>query len=198
MGGRQGSVSTDLEAGADVVFALVTDVARLPEWNDRIEALESPAGELEVGDRWTVRVHLPGKRFASVSEVLELDRGERRFVHRSKPDDDNPSHTVWTWTVEPAGPGACAVQVRGRSAAHRLPSPRRRDAGPDAAVRGRAVDRSPRRGGRGPRPCLRPRSPAWWAARCRSRWPRWDRSARPRSWRRRARPARWAWSAPRA
>lgn len=111
MGGRQGSVSTDLEVDGDVVFALVTDVARLPEWNDRIETLESPAGELGVGDRWTVRVHLPGKRFASVSEVLELDRGERRFIHRSKPDDDNPSHTVWSWTVEPAGPGACTVHV---------------------------------------------------------------------------------------
>ena len=111
MGGRQGSVSTDLEVDADAVFAARHRRGPAPRVERPHRGPRVPAGELGVGDRWTVRVHLPGKRFASVSEVLELDRGERRFVHRSKPDDDNPSHTVWTWTVEPAGPGACTVHV---------------------------------------------------------------------------------------
>lgn len=107
---KQGSVSVELPAGADDVFALVTDVARLPEWNERIVALESPPGPLTVGERWTVRVDLPGKRFASESEVLELDPRQRRFAHRSKPVDANPSFSVWTWEVTPTA-GGCRVQV---------------------------------------------------------------------------------------
>lgn len=111
MGGRQGSVSIDLAADADAVFRHLTDVARLPEWNDRIVGLESPPTELSVGDRWTVQMQLPGMRFASVSEVLELDRGARHFVHRSKPDDTNPSHSIWTWDVTPSPSGGCTVRT---------------------------------------------------------------------------------------
>jgi hypothetical protein len=38
--------------------------------------------------------------------VLELDQVRRRFVHRSRPDDDNPSHTVWARKVTPEGGGS--------------------------------------------------------------------------------------------
>jgi hypothetical protein len=37
------------------------------------------------------------------AHVIELDRSERRFVYRSKLEDDNPSFSIWTWAVEPAG-----------------------------------------------------------------------------------------------
>ncbi len=113
MGTRQveGSTTTHVSASPDEVFATVTNVERLTEWNDRIEALESPPRPLVVGDHWVVRMRLPGKRFSSISEVLELDGVTRRFSYRSKPDDANPSHTVWTWRVDDAGDGTSRVTV---------------------------------------------------------------------------------------
>ena len=51
-------------------------------------------------------MNILGKRFHSRSVVLELDEARRRFVHRSKPVDDNPSTSVWTWEVEPDGTGS--------------------------------------------------------------------------------------------
>ncbi len=59
-----------------------------------------------MGAEWVVRIHLPGKTFDSRSVVVELDQRRRRFVHDSKPDDDDPSHTRWTWEVEPEGDGS--------------------------------------------------------------------------------------------
>ena len=84
---------------------------RLPEWNERIVALESPPSPLEAGDRWTVQMRVLGNRFNSVSEVIELDRARRRFVYRSKPDDENPSHTLWQWEVEEGAEETCTVRV---------------------------------------------------------------------------------------
>lgn len=106
-----GKVKAKVPAPAGDVFAAVTDIGRLAAWNDRIEGIETPVHELGVGDRWAVRMALPGKRFTSVSEVIELDRSVRRFSYRSKPDDDNPSATTWTWEVAEVDDGGSEVTV---------------------------------------------------------------------------------------
>jgi uncharacterized protein YndB with AHSA1/START domain len=103
---RKGRASVHVSAPADVVFATVTDLRRLPTWNRRILRVVDMPPELVAGADWVVEIRLMGKRFKSRSTVLELDPLERRFVHRSKPDDDNPSSTVWTWHVEPEGEGS--------------------------------------------------------------------------------------------
>ena len=98
-----GSCSALVPAPPDRVFARIVDLARLPEWNDRMTGVTEVPERLEPGAEWVVGMKLLGKRFASRSTVVELDRSRRRFVHRSKPDDDNPSNTVWTWQVDPDG-----------------------------------------------------------------------------------------------
>lgn len=103
---RKGTASRHVEASPDVVFARVTDLAGLPEWNRRILRTVEVPPVLTEGAGWVVEIDLLGKRFNSRSVVLELDEERRRFVHRSKPDDDNPSSTVWTWEVEPDGNGS--------------------------------------------------------------------------------------------
>jgi len=100
----QGSVEREIPAPADAVFAAMTDVDGLPEWNERIIGVTRSA-ELGAGATWVVRMNLPGKKFDSESTVLEFDR-PRRFRYSSKPIDDNPSHTVWTWEVQPSGAGS--------------------------------------------------------------------------------------------
>jgi uncharacterized protein YndB with AHSA1/START domain len=100
----QGSVERRIPAPPDAVFAAVIEVDRLPEWNERIIGVTRSA-ELQPGASWVVRMNLPGKKFDSESRVLEFDP-PRRFRYSSKPVDDNPSHTVWTWEMEPAGGGS--------------------------------------------------------------------------------------------
>lgn len=103
---RQGTASRHTSAPADAVFGIVTDVPGLPGWNRRITRVVEVPPELVEGAEWVVEIELPGKRFNSRSVVLELDRERWRFVHRSKPDDDNPSSTVWAWEVQPDGSGS--------------------------------------------------------------------------------------------
>lgn len=102
-----GSVTQHLSARPDAVFATVTDVARLPEWNAAIEAVTETPTELRPGAEWVVVMHPPGwPRWDSRSTVEELDHDHRRFVHLTRTDDGNPSWGTWTWQVRPAPGGA--------------------------------------------------------------------------------------------
>lgn len=104
--GRQGQLSTYVGCPPDRVFEVITDVAGMPGWNDRMTGLVEAPDELTEGEEWVVGFQVLGRRFTSRSHVIELDRKERRFVYRSKPEDDNPSFTIWTWEVEAEGDGS--------------------------------------------------------------------------------------------
>jgi polyketide cyclase/dehydrase/lipid transport protein len=99
------SVSTRVQAAPDVVFARVTDVARLPEWNHAItEVVDSPA-HLVPGSVWKVRLHALGQSWVSRSTLVDLDERGRRFRYRSQSDDGNPSYADWEWQIVPDGTG---------------------------------------------------------------------------------------------
>jgi len=101
----------ELEGSADAVFATLTDLDRLPVWNDAITAvLERPA-QLEPDAEWVVRVHALGQSWASRSKLLDFDPKGRRFRYRSCTDDGNPSWAEWTWTVAPIDEGHARVTV---------------------------------------------------------------------------------------
>jgi uncharacterized protein YndB with AHSA1/START domain len=102
----RGTASRYVAAPPDVVFGVVTDVERLPEWNQRMTGVVEVPEELRAGAEWVVGFRIGGSRFNSRSVAMEVDAHRRRFVHRSKPDDDNPSFTLWTWEVEPEGAGS--------------------------------------------------------------------------------------------
>ena len=177
-----GSVRATVAAAPDDLFDAVTDIGQLASWNDRIEGLETPAHGLAVGDRWSVRMRVLGKRFTSMSEVLEIDREARRFSYRSKPDDENPSHTIWTWEVAAAGDGSSDVTVSWSMRPATLD--RRVAVGHAQAHDPQGSDHVDRPTGDdllGARPCSRLTSPGWSAAPSRSRSRRWARSARQHS-----------------
>src|SRR5262249_41094453 len=92
MGGEmRESGPAHVEGPPTAVVERITDIARLPEWNDAIvEVVEQPV-ELGPGAVWKVRVRALGQTWVSKSMLLELDRAEGRFRHRSKTDDGNPS-----------------------------------------------------------------------------------------------------------
>jgi uncharacterized protein YndB with AHSA1/START domain len=107
--GRQGAVTSTIERSPDAVFRAITDVRSLPDWNERILAVHTQPERLVAGAEWVVEMKILGRRFHSRSLVVELAPDARRFVHRSAPDDDNPSHTIWTWEVVPSGDGAAVT-----------------------------------------------------------------------------------------
>jgi uncharacterized protein YndB with AHSA1/START domain len=118
-----GTATARMDADPDAVFALLTDIDRLPEWNLAIEAVAERPAVLEAGSRWIVVMHPPRlPRWRSRSTVLELDRDRRRFAHRTVNDDGNPSYLIWSWEVDPAGLGS---EVRVRWEAHLLTPVRR-------------------------------------------------------------------------
>jgi uncharacterized protein YndB with AHSA1/START domain len=101
-----GQSTAVIDAPPGVVFAAVTDVERLPEWNRRIVGVAERPAALVEGAEWVVDVRVAGNTFRSRSVVIEIDPLRRRFVHRSKRDDRNASHTIWTWEVEPEADGS--------------------------------------------------------------------------------------------
>ena len=90
-----------VDAPADAVFATLTDLDRLPEWNRAITAVVERPERLEPGAEWVVRMHALGQSWASRSKLLDHDPDARRFRYRSCTDDGNPSWAEWTWAVAP-------------------------------------------------------------------------------------------------
>jgi uncharacterized protein YndB with AHSA1/START domain len=107
-----GSARARVDATADEVFELITDVDRLPEWNRAIERIaEAPARALTEGDEWQVVMHPPHlPSWGSRSTVVEIDPGTRTFAYRTVNADGNPSYAQWRWEVEPEG-GSSRVTV---------------------------------------------------------------------------------------
>jgi uncharacterized protein YndB with AHSA1/START domain len=108
MGIRE-SAGAHIDAPPAIVYGLLTDVSRLPEWNQAItEVVEVPA-QLLPGAVWKVRLHALGQSWVSRSQVSELDPDAGRFSYRSQSDDGNPSYADWVWLVDADGDGSSVV-----------------------------------------------------------------------------------------
>ena len=106
-----------VDAPADDVFATITDIARLPQWNAAITGVIQRPDYLEVGAQWIVAMHALGRTWPSRSRVETLDSAGRCFAYRSGTDDGNPSYALWTWTVA-EHPGGALVSVTGELHSH--------------------------------------------------------------------------------
>ncbi len=105
------TASVVVDADPDAIFALLTDVNRLGEWNQIITRVLHEPAEMTPGAEWVVEMHAMGQTWASRSRLEAIDVAGRRFSHRSGTDDANPSFTVWHWSVDPH-PGGALVGVR--------------------------------------------------------------------------------------
>jgi uncharacterized protein YndB with AHSA1/START domain len=107
-----GSVSADVDAPADDVFALLTDTSRLPEWNARIRRVLEPApAPLAPGVEWVVQMQVAGARWPSRSTAVTCDPGQRVFEHTSRSDDGNPARALWRWQVTPIPAQRSRIEV---------------------------------------------------------------------------------------
>jgi uncharacterized protein YndB with AHSA1/START domain len=100
------SASRIVALQADDVFNTITDISRLPGWNEAITAVIQQSDELEVGSEWVVEMHALGQSWHSRSIVEAFDPTDRCFAYRSATDDGNPSYALWTWVVTEHADGA--------------------------------------------------------------------------------------------
>jgi hypothetical protein len=96
-----GSVTERVHVPAAPFFGLISDVDRLPEWNELIQRVVERPTEMTVGAEWVVEMRALGSRWNSRATVEDVDADTFRFAYRSRTDDGNPSFALWTWTLEP-------------------------------------------------------------------------------------------------
>jgi carbon monoxide dehydrogenase subunit G len=71
-----------VERPPDEVFAFLTDLSNVPEWQSGAVAVREPDGELGVGTTYVQVLQFLGRRFEATLEVVEFEPG-RRFSLRS-------------------------------------------------------------------------------------------------------------------
>jgi len=100
-----GSVTESVAADPDALFALITDINRLPEWNAHVHHIVEAPAELTDGSEWVIELRAMGSKWNSRARLQELDPVSRRFAHISCSDDGNPSFAYWTWELTPTDAG---------------------------------------------------------------------------------------------
>jgi uncharacterized protein YndB with AHSA1/START domain len=101
----RGSATTEVKASATEVFQLITDVERLPLWNQAIRRIVERPATFTPGAEWVVVMRpqgMPPWKSRSHVEVIESDA---RFEYRSHSDDHNPSYARWRWDIAPTDDG---------------------------------------------------------------------------------------------
>ncbi|TFV57226.1 polyketide cyclase [Mycobacterium sp. PS03-16] len=95
------SVGRDVEAPADVIFELIADPARQPEWDANDNLSEAPGGQRvrAVGDVFTMAITTGAQRH---NHVVEFEEGRLIAWRPSEPDSPPPGH-LWRWELEPLG-----------------------------------------------------------------------------------------------
>lgn len=97
----QSSCTAAVDGQADSVFAALTDLEHLHDWNDVIIGVVERPAALDPGAQWVVEMRALGQRWRSRSTVIAHDPAARRFSYRSQTDDGNPSFAEWAWAVSP-------------------------------------------------------------------------------------------------
>jgi uncharacterized protein YndB with AHSA1/START domain len=110
MGGT-GSVTGSIPRSPDDVFAFLSDVDRLPDWNAIMTRVVERPDTLAPGAEWVVEFKALGNMWRSRSKLQEYDPTGHVFAYRSCTDDGNPSYAIWRWAVEPVGEGESRVTV---------------------------------------------------------------------------------------
>lgn len=106
-----GSATGSIPRPPNDVFAFLSDIDRLPDWNANITKVLDRPDAIIPGAEWVVEVKALGNSWPSRSNVQEYDPTARVFAYRSCTDDGNPSYTIWRWEVEDATNGTSEVTV---------------------------------------------------------------------------------------
>jgi uncharacterized protein YndB with AHSA1/START domain len=107
----QARITEQLPVPPQQLFALISDVDRLPEWNAHIPRIVDRPDALTPGAQWVVRIRASGAQWDSRSTLERLDRDKLELDYRSQSDDGNPSYALWRWRLTPVDGGTRAEVV---------------------------------------------------------------------------------------
>jgi len=101
------SVSREIAAGAERIFALIADPAAQPGWDGNDNLAAAPAGQRvrRAGDMFTMTLTRGAIR---ENHVVEFEEGRRIAWTPAEPGREPPGH-LWRWELEPAGPARTRV-----------------------------------------------------------------------------------------
>lgn len=101
------SVGRDVAAPADVVFELIADPARQPEWDGNDNLAEAAGGQRirAVGEVFVMSITSGAHRH---NHVVEFEEGRLIAWQPAEPDSPPPGH-LWRWELEPLGAGRTLV-----------------------------------------------------------------------------------------
>lgn len=108
---QQAEVSTRVEAPADKVFEMVSDLSRMGEWSPECVRVEWLGGATRtaVGARFKGHNRRGPRRWSTKGKVVVLEPGKVAFDITSVA---NLPVARWTYTVTPEGDGACTLAER--------------------------------------------------------------------------------------
>lgn len=93
------SASRDVEAPAAVIFELIADPARQPEWDGNDNLRDAATGQRvrAAGDVFTTTLTTGAQR---TNHVVDFEPDRRIAWRPSEPDQPPPGH-LWRWELEP-------------------------------------------------------------------------------------------------
>jgi uncharacterized protein YndB with AHSA1/START domain len=97
---------TDIDAPVDVVWKLITDFSRMPDWSPQCRMMRPLGGELRQGTR-TLNLNRRNRLFwPTTCTVTELVP-QRKLAFRV-----NQNNTVWSYELQPTTTGTRVVESR--------------------------------------------------------------------------------------
>lgn len=101
------TATREIAAGAEVVFALIAEPARQPDWDGNDNLASAPAGQRVRGVGEVFTMVLTGDQVRE-NHVVEFEEGRRIAWRPSEPGRPTPGH-LWRWELEAVGPAHTRV-----------------------------------------------------------------------------------------
>ena len=91
-------IPVNIDRPVEEVFAYLSDVARIPEWNHMVDEVVPSESPLRVGSTTRLKMRLLGRRIEATQEVTELEINRRVVIKTGA-----PISVTDTWTFESLG-----------------------------------------------------------------------------------------------
>jgi uncharacterized membrane protein len=93
-------IPVDIDRPVEEVYAYLSDVARIPEWNSMVDEVVPSDTPLRVGSTAHIKMRLLGRRIEATLEIIELEPNRRVVVKTGA-----PISVTDTYTFEALGVG---------------------------------------------------------------------------------------------
>ncbi|MDH4352907.1 MAG: SRPBCC family protein [Actinomycetota bacterium] len=100
-----GSVTVAVDAPAEQVFALVSDLSRMGQWSPECVGVEGPTERMGVGSAFVGRNRRDGNEWTTSCTVVAWEPGALLAFFAG----DEETGTTWTYRVRPQGDGRCEL-----------------------------------------------------------------------------------------